>query len=208
MVLEVPPNPPEITDPTQRRGGRFYSQTVCLVGNVSGLTRGEASLSGNTRAQQLEALNAQLRRLTSRLMTPQDEERRRIARNLHDSLGLELAAAKMSIDAVVLQDQAINLTTKMAATEASAMIDRAIQQVPSVSHLLHPPLLNEVGLLSALRWLLEGLTKRSGIETFLDVHPANFPDLRLSWKQQSSESFRRLLTMCSVIHALKTAGSP
>jgi signal transduction histidine kinase len=57
------------------------------------------------------------------------------------------------------------------------MIDKAIQQVRSISHLLHPPLLDEVGLLSALRWFLEGLTKRSGITTFLDVQPLAFPRL-------------------------------
>jgi signal transduction histidine kinase len=61
--------------------------------------------------------------------------------------------------------------------EASDIIDRALQQVRSLSHLLHPPLLDEVGLLSALRWYLDGLTERSGIETFLDVQPAEFPRL-------------------------------
>src|SRR3984885_157467 len=129
------------------------------------------------RTQQLETLNAQLRRLSSRLIAAQDEERRRIARNLHDSLGQELVAAKMAIDGIVLQDQAINPTTRAAGAEASAMIDKAIQQVRSVSHLPPPPLLDEVGLLSALRWLIEGLTKRSGIETFLDVQPPEFPRL-------------------------------
>jgi signal transduction histidine kinase len=56
-------------------------------------------------------------------------------------------------------------------------MDHAIQQVRSISHLLHPPLLDEVGLQSALQWYLEGLTKRSGIETSIDVQPANFPRL-------------------------------
>lgn len=168
-----------LTDIDRVKGYRAGAVDYISVPIVPELLRAKVSVFAelHRRAQQLEALNGQLRRLSSRLIAAQDEERRRIARNLHDSLGQELAAAKMSIDAVVLQDQAINLTTKMAATEASAMIDRAIQQVRSVSHLLHPPLLDEVGLLSALRWLLEGLTKRSGIETFLDVQPANFPRL-------------------------------
>jgi two-component system, NarL family, sensor kinase len=56
-------------------------------------------------------------------------------------------------------------------------VDRAIQQVRTISHLLHPPLLDEVGLLSALAWYVEGLTKRSGIETTLDVQPSDFPRL-------------------------------
>jgi signal transduction histidine kinase len=128
------------------------------------------------RAQQLEALNRELRRLTSSLIAMQDEERRRIARELHDGLGQELTAAKMIVDGILLQDVS-GPVSKHAAADASGLIDRAIQQVRSISHLLHPPLLDEVGLLSALRWFLEGLTKRSGIETFLDVQPPDFPRL-------------------------------
>ena len=116
-----------------------------------------------------------LQRLSSRLMTMQDQERRRIARELHDSVGQELAAAKMTLDGIVQQDSA--QSKNHAAQEASASIDRAIQQVRTMSHLLHPPLLDEIGLLSALRWYLEGITKRSGIETSLEVQPPDFPRL-------------------------------
>jgi signal transduction histidine kinase len=126
------------------------------------------------RAKQLEALNGELRRLSSSLITMQDEERRRIARELHDSLGQELAAAKMAVDGILLAHQPADYTNKLAVADASTMIDRAIQQVRTISHLLHPPLLDEVGLVSALRWLLEGLTKRSGVMTFLDVQPPEF----------------------------------
>jgi PAS domain S-box-containing protein len=115
---------------------------------------------------------AALRRLSVRLMNMQDEERRRIARDLHDGLGQELAVAKM-----VLDKQNSLGSEKQACMEASDIIDRSLQQVRSLSHLLHPPLLDEVGLLSALRWYLDGLTERSGIETFLDVQPAEFPRL-------------------------------
>jgi signal transduction histidine kinase len=128
------------------------------------------------RAQQLGALNGELRRLSSKLIAMQDQEHRRIARELHDSLGQELVAAKMAVDGILLHNPADSMS-KLAATDASTMIDRAIQQVRSISHLLHPPLLDEVGLLSALRWFLEGLTKRSGIVTFLDVQPPAFPRL-------------------------------
>ncbi len=128
------------------------------------------------RAQQLEALNVELRRLSNSLIATQDEERRRIARELHDSLGQELAAAKMAVDGILLGNST-GSPSKLVIADASAMIDRAIQQVRSISHLLHPPLLDEVGLLSALRWFLEGLTKRSGIETLLDVQPPAFPRL-------------------------------
>jgi len=117
----------------------------------------------------------ELRRLSVRLMTMQDQERRRIARDLHDGLGQELAVAKMVLDRMVLQksDQPVD----KAWTQASSIVERAIQQVRTMSHLLHPPLLDEVGLMSALAWFVEGLTKRSGIETSLDVQPRDFPRL-------------------------------
>ncbi len=116
----------------------------------------------------------ELRRLSVRLMSAQDQERRRIARDLHDGLGQELAVAKMVLDKMAL-DKPGQLPEEW--TQASAIVDRAIQQVRTMSHLLHPPLLDEVGLLSALTWYADGLTKRSGIETFLDVQPPNFPRL-------------------------------
>jgi len=117
----------------------------------------------------------ELRRLSVRLMTMQDEERRRIARDLHDGLGQELAVAKMVLDKMMLQKSPTSPGPEWA--QASSIVDRAIQQVRTMSHLLHPPLLDEVGLLSALAWYLEGLTKRSGIETSLDVIPSDFPRL-------------------------------
>jgi len=94
---------------------------------------------------------------------------------LHDGLGQELAAAKMMMDGILEKNPA--QSNRRAAKDASETINRAIQQVRSLSHLLHPPLLDEVGLLSAVRWYLDGLTKRSGIETSLDVQPAAFPRL-------------------------------
>lgn len=62
--------------------------------------------------------------------------------------------------------------------DASQLVDRAIQQVRTISHLLHPPLLDEVGLVSALRWFLEGLSERSGIDVRLEVDPQDLGRLR------------------------------
>jgi PAS domain S-box-containing protein len=117
----------------------------------------------------------ELRRLSIRLMTMQDQERRRLARDLHDGLGQELAVAKMVLDKMVLHKTM--QPPEDAWTQASSIVDRAIQQVRTISHLLHPPLLDEVGLLSALSWYVDGLTKRSGIETTLEVRPTEFPRL-------------------------------
>jgi PAS domain S-box-containing protein len=138
----------------------------------------EQSIRDN--AMQLEKLvdsrTAELRRLSGRLMTMQDEERRRIAREIHDGLGQELAAAKMIMDGILAKDKSPSL--QQASVEASQLVDRAIQQVRTISHLLHPPLLDEVGLISALRWFLEGLSQRSGIEVDLEVQPHSLGRLK------------------------------
>jgi PAS domain S-box-containing protein len=138
----------------------------------------EQSIRGS--AIQLEKLvdsrTAELRRLSARLMTMQDEERRRIAREIHDGLGQELAAAKMILDGILAKDSSPPM--QQASLEASQLVDRAIQQVRTISHLLHPPLLDEVGLISALRWFLEGLSERSGIDVHLEVHPPGLTRLK------------------------------
>ena len=117
---------------------------------------------------------AALRHLSGRLMAMQDEERRRIARELHDGLGQELVAIKMMLD--LLPQRTSAQAKNQAAMEAVKIIDRTMQEVRSMSHLLHPPLLDEVGLLSAVQWYLDGLTERSGIETSFDVQ-TEFPRL-------------------------------
>jgi signal transduction histidine kinase len=127
------------------------------------------------KTQQLEVLNRELRTLSSNLIATQDDERRRIARELHDSLGQELSAAKMMTDKIVMVNRSPEARNE--AVEISNLIDHAIQQVRSISYLLHPPLLDEIGLQSALQFYLEGFTKRSGIEIVLDMQPTNFPRL-------------------------------
>jgi PAS domain S-box-containing protein len=137
----------------------------------------EQSMRDN--AVQLErtvaARTEDLRRLSGRLLTLRDEEQRRVARELHDGLGQELVAAKMTMDSAL--QQISSRSTRKVLLDVSEMIDQAIKQVRSISHLLHPPLLDEVGLLSAVQWYLDGLTKRSGIKTSLDIKPAEFPRL-------------------------------
>jgi signal transduction histidine kinase len=147
------------------------------------------------RAQQLRTLNGELRRLSVRLITMQDEERRRIARELHDGLGQELVAAKILLHRALQQNS--ETVKKTAASEAAEIIDRGIQQVRSMSHLLHPPLLDEVGLVSALRWYLEGFTQLSGIETLLEFEPADFgrhtPELETAIFRIIQESLSNVL---------------
>jgi signal transduction histidine kinase len=123
------------------------------------------------KTRKLELLNAEMQRVSGRMIATQDEERRRIARELHDGLGQELSVAKVLVDGICAADR------RGRAAEASELLDSCLQQVRSISHLLHPPLLDELGLESAMRWYLEGLTKRSGLQTSLQVHPGEFPRL-------------------------------
>jgi len=167
-----------LTDMDRLKGYERGAVDYISVPIIPELLRAKVSVFAelHRKAQQLERLNNELRRLSKNLMTAQDEERRRVARELHDGLGQDLTAAKMLLSAVFLTQQSVEAKDQ-ALSEASAMIDRAIKQVRTMSHLLHPPLLDEVGLLSALRWYLDGFGKRSGVETILDVQPKDFPRL-------------------------------
>jgi PAS domain S-box-containing protein len=129
-----------------------------------------------TRLEKMvDSRTAELRRLSVSLMTMQDQEHRRIARELHDGLGQELAVAKMVLDNTQ-QEKSLQSSSE-ACVDASRIIDRAIQQVRTMSHLLHPPLLDEVGLQSAITWYVDGLAERSGIAASLHVQPREFPRL-------------------------------
>jgi signal transduction histidine kinase len=127
------------------------------------------------KAREMNDLNAQLQQVSSRLMRVQDEERRRIARELHDGLGQELGLIKLMLARMVEEKSAQSKDSL--ALEGSDLVDRAIQQVRTMSYLLHPPLLDEVGLASALQCYLDGVTKRSRIDISLDIQPRQFPRL-------------------------------
>jgi signal transduction histidine kinase len=110
----------------------------------------------------------QLRRLSLRLMTLQDEERRHIARELHDTCGQTLAAMKMSI-ALIRQADKNRPELQALVDDLNALADEALQEVRTTSYLLHPPLLDEAGIASAARWFLEGFARRSGIDVQVDI---------------------------------------
>ena len=104
------------------------------------------------------------RTLNARVLTLQDEERRKFARELHDSVGQHLAAMKMALS--MLQNK---LPGDPLVQDCLKMTDDSLTETRTISHLLHPPLLDEAGLNSALRWFVEGFAKRSGIEVNLDI---------------------------------------
>jgi signal transduction histidine kinase len=115
-----------------------------------------------------EQAEADLRQLSLRLMTLQDEERRHIARDLHDTVGQTLAAVKMSI-ALIRQVHGSPAALQPLIDDLNALADEALQEVRTTSYLLHPPLLDEAGIAPAARWFVEGFARRSGIDVRCDV---------------------------------------
>lgn len=117
------------------------------------------------RTAELEQSNQQLRQLSTRLIRSQDDERRRIARELHDSAGQYLGAVSIALD--VAKREQDSATRKIA--EAGEMARGCAAEIRTISHLLHPPLLEELGLESAAHWYVEGFAARSGIQVELEI---------------------------------------
>lgn len=123
--------------------------------------------SNDKLESQVEQRTSSLRQLSADLMRVQDAERRRIARELHDSIGQYLAAIKMNL--ARLQECLPDGDAQILA-DSEQVVDLCLSETRTISHLLHPPLLDESGLLSAAKWYLEGFSKRSGIEVVLQTH--------------------------------------
>ncbi len=109
-----------------------------------------------------------LRQLSRHLLRTQDEERRRIGRELHDSLGQSLAAIKINLDSLAAAVGSKDPTGQKV-TECVQLTETAIKEVRTISYLLYPPMLEEMGLQSAIPWYLNGFSTRSGIQTEFDL---------------------------------------
>jgi PAS domain S-box-containing protein len=129
----------------------------------------ELELRVKRRTQQLNAANENLRELSGRLLQLQDEERRRIARELHDSVGQLLAAISMNTVTIKAESEKLSPAAAEALSHNSSMVDEILGQIRTISHLLHPPLLDEAGLASALDWYVNGFSQRSNIDVSLDL---------------------------------------
>src|ERR1700676_4422046 len=106
----------------------------------------------------------------------QDEERKRIARELHDSVGQLLAAISMNISIVQSQCHQLDSKAAQAVSDNAVLVEQVSSEIRTISHLLHPPLLDLAGLTSALRWYVDGFSERSKIKVDLEV-PSDFDRL-------------------------------
>jgi signal transduction histidine kinase len=158
----------QLTDSDRLRGYERGGVDYLSVPVVPEILRAKVKLFVELRrkSQQLEEKNEALGQLSRRLMVAQDVERRRIARNLHDSLGQYVASIKMSLDLL-----SPGFSRDLAAHLSSALecLEKCITETRTISQLLHPPLLDDVGLVSAARLYVESFAQRSGIEARLDL---------------------------------------
>ena len=160
--------------PLRNNQGEIIGAINCFYDVTQHRRIEEAVLDREARLQQaneklesaVEMRTATLRHLSARLMRVQDQERRRLARNLHDSLGQCLASVKMNLD--MLSSSATTEQAKLLST-ALKSVERSIVETRTLSFLLHPPLLDEVGFASAARWYTDEFAKRSGIQVQLDL---------------------------------------
>jgi PAS domain S-box-containing protein len=115
-------------------------------------------------------LEESLHKLSSRLLEIRDDEQRRIARELHDSLGQYHVRLKLSLD-ILKQNTLDSDDQAELLAESTQLLDRCIAETRTISYLLHPPLLDEAGFVSAARWYVNGFAQRSGIIVNLDLQP-------------------------------------
>ena len=140
------------------------NQTAHEVERLLATIRARAEIEQTLRQQRNE-----LRTLANRLMHAQDDERRRIATMLHETTAQDLAALKMHLARLDRTVDRLADGERNALTESISLAEQSMNDVRTVSYLLHPPFLDEAGLLSALRWYAGGFAERSGIEVDLDL---------------------------------------
>jgi signal transduction histidine kinase len=120
------------------------------------------------RTAEVNAANESLRELSARLLQTRDDEQRRIARELHDGVGQLVIAIKINNSAIAKENGVLSHSAVEALQQNETMLQELHQGIRNISHLLHPPLLDEVGLPVALQWYVEEFSKRSGISVALE----------------------------------------
>ena len=195
----------------RKDGSRFWSNVVVTplrdeAGNVLGFSKITRDMTERKllmdriqeHAEELDKAQESLRRLTARLLQVQDDERRRLARELHDGAGQILAA--LNIRSMHILTNHPSLNQRLA--ESIRLANQVIKETRTLSYLLHPPLLDEAGLRDALHWFVGGFIERSGIQTELEISP-NFSRLP---RELETAIFRIIQESVTNIH--RHSGSP
>ena len=164
----------------RKDGSRFWASVVVTAlrddeGRLQGFSKVSRNITERKRAED------SVRELSGRLLQIQDEERRHFARELHDSAGQMLAALSMNLAPLETEASKIGPNAANLVRESVNLVGELSNQVRTISHLLHPPLLDEVGLSSALRLYVEGFAERSKIAVDLEI-PSNFGRLLRDWE--------------------------
>jgi signal transduction histidine kinase len=162
-------------------GFLLFAGVIIIIGQLARKTQerlnaARAELEGSVRERTAELAHASetLRHVTTRLLQLQDEERRRFARDLHDSIGQLLAVISMNLAA--FEKENLSADGSRLLTDSQQLIEQLSREVRTISHLLHPPMLDEAGLGPALRIYAEGFSKRSKIKVDVQV-PHDLPRL-------------------------------
>jgi PAS domain S-box-containing protein len=152
------------------------SLTISPIRDAAGRVVGASKVARDvTERKQAEEARKEAE-LSASLLRVQDEERKRIARELHDGVGQLLAAMSMNVSRVIHEKSNLSLDAARCAEENANLIQQVSKDIRIMSYLLHPPLLDELGLPSALRWYVEGFAERSKIAARIEL-PDDLPRL-------------------------------
>jgi len=142
---------------------------ACGVFLLIGIAKQKRTALLVEKSIQIEKANQRLREMSAHLLRAQDEERRKIARDLHDSVGQYLSAIAMTLAPLTQRAKDLPRDVPERLEQAIEITKVCASEVRTISHLLHPPLLEEMGLSSAVRWYAEGFAARSNIQVDLDL---------------------------------------
>lgn len=145
-----------------------FVAALLFLGYSFRLLIGEVARTQEMERMQRENVRSS-RALSARVLELQDAERRKVARELHDSLGQYLVGLKINLDQLQVSSANFDPAQALLLAETLDLSERSIAEVRTISHLLHPPLLDEIGFASAARWYAEGFAKRCGIKVELQL---------------------------------------
>jgi len=150
----------------QKNGGvRWFLASGTVVQNDQGTA--VRMVGTDTDITERKLVEQELQHLSTRLLDLQDQERQRIARELHDGTAQNICAIGLNLEYLMKSLVALPVRFQQAFSECKALCDQSLREIRTLSYMLHPPVLDKAGLHAAVSWYLDGFTKRSGIDVDL-----------------------------------------